>query len=210
MGRYINRTLKSTSLCGSMSYDVQIIKIGLPVRPVHVIMWPKKRLRLLLQPFYGSLEFIRDYPGEAGTRKVKPKPIQISCSKRQRKKHYSGKLAIRPDHPRGPIKIPFGMVGNLPAVVISFKFHQHRLSSCIAVKGWYLADFGCYYLGQLLMQHTTMIIFHVLFLAVCILCWTTRVSHYQKGKTNLDLLEQDLVRASGINWAICKSAPPPD
>ena len=33
---------------------------------------------------------------------------------------------------------------------------------------------------------------------------TTRVSRYQKGKTNLDFTE---ARGSGINWAICKSAP---
>ena len=34
---------------------------------------------------------------------------------------------------------------------------------------------------------------------------TTRVSQYQKGKTNLDLLKQETV--SGISWAMCKSAP---
>ena len=33
---------------------------------------------------------------------------------------------------------------------------------------------------------------------------TTRVSRYQKGKTNLDFTE---ARDSGICWAICKSAP---
>ena len=38
-----------------------------------------------------------------------------------------------------------------------------------------------------------------------ILSGTTQVSRYQKGKTNLDLLEQETV--SGISWAICKSAP---
>ena len=43
---------------------------------------------------------------------------------------------------------------------------------------------------------------------------TTRVSRYQKGKTrkaktNLDLLEQEIVNGSGICWAICKSAPHP-
>ena len=36
---------------------------------------------------------------------------------------------------------------------------------------------------------------------------TTRVSRYQKGKTNLDLLKQETVNGSGISWAICKSAP---
>jgi len=35
------------------------------------------------------------------------------------------------------------------------------------------------------------------------------VSWYQKGKTNLDLLEQEIVSCSGISWAICKSAPRP-
>ena len=41
---------------------------------------------------------------------------------------------------------------------------------------------------------------------------STWVSRYQKGKTkkvktNLDLLEQEIVSGSGICWAICKSAP---
>jgi len=31
----------------------------------------------------------------------------------------------------------------------------------------------------------------------------------QKDKTNLDLLEQEIVSGSGISWAICKSAPRP-
>jgi len=35
------------------------------------------------------------------------------------------------------------------------------------------------------------------------------VSRYQKGKTNLDLLEQEIVSGSGISCAICKSAPHP-
>ena len=43
---------------------------------------------------------------------------------------------------------------------------------------------------------------------------TTWVSRYQKsktskGKTNLDLLEQEIVSGSGICWAMCKSAPHP-
>ena len=33
------------------------------------------------------------------------------------------------------------------------------------------------------------------------------VSRYQKGKTNLDCLEQETVSGSAISWAICKSAP---
>ena len=31
--------------------------------------------------------------------------------------------------------------------------------------------------------------------------------YHQEGKTNLDLLEQEIVSGSGISWAICKSAP---
>ena len=43
---------------------------------------------------------------------------------------------------------------------------------------------------------------------------STRVSRYQKGKTrkvktNLDLLEQEIVSGSGICWAYAKSAPHP-
>jgi len=38
---------------------------------------------------------------------------------------------------------------------------------------------------------------------------TTQVRWHQKGKTNLDLLEQETVSGSGISWAICKSVPRP-
>ena len=38
---------------------------------------------------------------------------------------------------------------------------------------------------------------------------TTQVSRYQKGKTNLDLSEQEVVSGNGISWVICKSAPYP-
>jgi len=47
------------------------------------------------------------------------------------------------------------------------------------------------------------------FTALWILSGTTRVSQYHKGKTNLNLLEQQIVSGSGISWAICKSAPRP-
>jgi len=38
---------------------------------------------------------------------------------------------------------------------------------------------------------------------------TTWVSQNQKGKTNLDLLEQVRVSGSGISWTTCKSASRP-
>jgi len=47
------------------------------------------------------------------------------------------------------------------------------------------------------------------FMALWILSGTIWVSQYQKGKTNLDLLEQEIMSGSGISWAICKSAPHP-
>jgi len=48
------------------------------------------------------------------------------------------------------------------------------------------------------------------FTALLDLSGTTRVSRYQKGKTrkgktNLDLLEQEIVSGSGICWAICNA-----
>ena len=39
-----------------------------------------------------------------------------------------------------------------------------------------------------------------------ILSETTRVIRHEKGKPNLDLLDQAIVSGSGISWAICKSA----
>jgi len=42
-------------------------------------------------------------------------------------------------------------------------------------------------------------------MALWILSGTTQVSQYQKGKTNLDLLEQEIVSGSGICWAICNA-----
>jgi len=47
------------------------------------------------------------------------------------------------------------------------------------------------------------------FTALCTVSGTTWVSRYQKGKTNLDLLEQETVSGCGISWSICKSAPRP-
>jgi len=66
--------------------------------------------------------------------------------------------------------------------------------------------------------HWTTTVVHTTHTIVLLLFWnlsrTTQVSRYQKGqtskcKTNLDLLEQEIVSGSGICWAICKSAPHP-
>jgi len=44
------------------------------------------------------------------------------------------------------------------------------------------------------------------FMAPWTLSRTTQVNRYQEGKTNLDLLEREIICGSGISWAICKSA----
>jgi len=44
------------------------------------------------------------------------------------------------------------------------------------------------------------------FTAPWTLSGTTQVNRYHKGKTNLDLMEQEIVSGNGISWAICKSA----
>jgi len=46
------------------------------------------------------------------------------------------------------------------------------------------------------------------FTALWILSGTARVSRYKKGKTNLHLLEQEIVSGSGIIWTMC-TAPHP-
>jgi len=60
--------------------------------------------------------------------------------KRQRKKPFSGKLAIHVDHQRCSIEIPFGMVGGFPAVSYKFQASSTWLSGYRAVRGRNLAD----------------------------------------------------------------------
>ena len=76
-------------------------------------------------------------------------------------------------------------------------------------------------LTKLTSHNSTMVLLrstHTAHTTVLLLFWnyvrTPRVSRYQKGKTrkvktNLDLLEQEIVSGSGICWAICKSGPHP-
>jgi len=53
---------KGTSLGRKMSYDVQIVKIGPPVRPVRVTKRPKKKERQRQKPNSGKLGICRDHP----------------------------------------------------------------------------------------------------------------------------------------------------
>ena len=70
-------------------------------------------------------------------------PVQLvgepkkTKKKKGRKKDTknSGKLAIRPDHPRRRIKIKFCMVVGLQCVVIHIKCHPNRLMGYGAVGG---------------------------------------------------------------------------
>jgi len=59
------------------------------------------------------------------------------------------------------------------------------------------------------MYFTQYVYYYKHFTALWILLRTTQVSWYQKIKTSLDLLVQEIVSGSGISWAICKSAPCP-
>jgi len=59
MGKHINETPKGTCLWGKTSYDVYIIKIDLPVRPVHVTKRPKRQRK---KPNRGKLGIRRDHP----------------------------------------------------------------------------------------------------------------------------------------------------
>ena len=66
------------------------------------------------------------------------RPVRLTKrpkKERQRQKPESGKLAIRRDHPRRRIEMKPCMVGGLHMVVLSFEFHQNRLSGFGAVGG---------------------------------------------------------------------------
>jgi len=47
------------------------------------------------------------------------------------------------------------------------------------------------------------------FMALWFLSRTIWMSRQQKGKTNVDLLEQEIVSGSGISWDKCRSEPHP-
>jgi len=53
--------------------------------------------------------------------------------KERRQKPDCGKLAIRRDHPRRRIEMKSCMVGGLQMIVLSFEFHQNRLTGSGAV-----------------------------------------------------------------------------
>jgi len=56
-------------------FDVKLWKILIYFFITLVIVMPQSSIHLLvllLQPFYGSLDFVWDYPDEPVTRKVKP------------------------------------------------------------------------------------------------------------------------------------------
>jgi len=65
------------------------------------------------------------------------RPVRVTKrpkrKERQRQKPDSGKLAIRRDYPRRRIEMKSCMVGGLQTVVLSFEFHQNRLSGFGAV-----------------------------------------------------------------------------
>jgi len=66
---------------------------------------------------------------------VRPVRVTKRPKKDKERNHNSGKLAIRRDHPRCRIEMKSCMVGGLQVVVVSFEFHQNRLSGFGAVGG---------------------------------------------------------------------------
>jgi len=68
---------------------------------------------------------------------------------------------------------------------------------------------ACIQLSMLPVHHKSLLHYNNCFTVLWTVSGTTRMSWYQKGKTTLDLLEQERVSDSGIRWAICKSAPHP-
>jgi len=99
------------------------------------------------------------------------------------------------------------IVWKLQCVMINCKVVRIRIQGVVdylVITWWHNSD----RILKIIDTHTT----------VLLLCWnlsgTTRVSRHQKrktrkGKTNLDLLEQEIVSGSGICWAICKSVSHP-
>jgi len=54
-------------------------------------------------------------------------------------------------------------------------------------------------------RHDNYYYYYYRFMALWILYGNTQVSWYQKSKTSLDLLAQEIVSGSGICWAICNA-----
>ena len=82
-----------------------------------------------------------------GTTRFEPSLVQIwrnsaTCGlgkenkkKQKERKKDSGKLAIRPDHPRRCTEVKVCMPGGLRCVVLNVKFYYNRFSGCAAVGG---------------------------------------------------------------------------
>jgi len=99
------------------------------------------------------------------------------------------------------------------------------ISTDLKAKDWDLIGFGSFMIGirisrSVLQWHDLHIVFdspvakyvhyyYSRFIALWILARTTRMNQYQEGKTNLELLEQEIMSSNGISWAICKSASRP-
>jgi len=85
----------------------------------------------------------------------------------------------------------------------------HEVDMCVTLCGKSLSTSVLYYGNGMKTERSILINKQQQQLFNGPLSRTTWVSRYQKGKTNLDLWEQDTVSGSGIRWAICISAPRP-
>ena len=102
---------------------------------------------------------------------------------------------------RGPSSCP-------PSSVIAVKYLQHA-------NGTFVSAF-CLCMHRIIEwissrrhKRYLLLYYYNRFMAPWTVSGTTCVNRHQKAKTNLDLLEQELVSGSGISWSICKSAPCP-
>jgi len=141
------------------------------------------------QPFYGSMDFVWDNPGE-------PVPEETFTHS-----HLSWSSIVP------YLLLPSNTIHGIllvQSMCLTIFFHNPSPSFLWSTSWTRTLHFVHTYTHT----HTT----------VLLLFWnmsgTTRVSRYQKGKTrkvktNLDLLEQEIVSGSDICWAICKSAPHP-
>ena len=72
--------------------------------------------------------FVQVGPLVRPVREMKKSKKKRKKGKKARKETYSGKLGVRPDHPRWRSDMWSCMPGGLREVVISFKFSQNRLN----------------------------------------------------------------------------------
>jgi len=150
------------------------------------------------KPFYGSLAFVRDNPGWAGTRKnIHPlTPIVVISHPLSASSNYHDPL-----HP--PCSSLFPQSLTKFSLVYPLAWHPQLHSSYISSPSTSVVWDSKYSHAPTGAYQQWLLHYYNHFTALRILSRTTWISRYQKGKTNLDLPKQEIVSGSGISWAIC-------